>query len=178
MKGMKLMILLKLLYSFIKIGIFSFGGGYAMIPFIENEIISNNHWLEMNEFIDIIAIAQLTPGSIAINSATFVGYNIEGLKGSLITTFGVVLFPVIMVILLSIFFYKYKNSKFIKGILMGLHLAVISLIIIAALSVGKYAIVDFRGVFIAAVVLIFIQVIKVHYIYAILIAGSLGIILY
>lgn len=84
------MIYLKLFLSFVKIGLFSFGGGYAMIPLIQKEIESHG-WLTPSQFIDIIAIAEMTPGPIAINSATFVGYNTAGFLGGAVATFGVAL---------------------------------------------------------------------------------------
>lgn len=83
--------LLQLLFSFFKVGLFGFGGGYAILPLIQREIVSLHNWLTMDQFIDIVAISQVTPGPVAINAATFVGYKVAGLVGSLIATTGVVL---------------------------------------------------------------------------------------
>ena len=80
-------IIFKLFFSFLKIGTFSFGGGYAMLPFIEREIVTTNNWLSMPEFMDIIGISQMTPGPVAINSATFVGYKMQGVFGSIGSNF-------------------------------------------------------------------------------------------
>jgi len=82
-------ILFKLLFTFSKIGLFTFGGGYAMIPLMEKEIIQANKWLSMKEFVDIIAIAEVTPGPIAVNSATYVGYKMAGVWGAAFATVGV-----------------------------------------------------------------------------------------
>src|SRR5690554_4086258 len=90
-------ILINLFLSFFKIGVFAFGGGYAMIPLIEREIVKSNNWIRPSEFIDIIGISQMTPGPIAINSATFVGYKIGGVMGSIFATIGVVGFSFILV---------------------------------------------------------------------------------
>ena len=86
-----MMLLLKLFWSFLQIGLFTFGGGYAMLPLIQREIIDVNGWLTMEQFLDIVAVAEMTPGPIAINSATFVGYRVAGVLGSFAATFGVVL---------------------------------------------------------------------------------------
>ena len=87
---MYLLVLLNLFWSYFKIGLFSFGGGYAMIPLMELEIISRHGWLTAAEFADIIAIAETTPGPIAINSATYVGFRMAGIIGSIVATLGVV----------------------------------------------------------------------------------------
>ena len=85
------MILLKLFFSFIQIGLFSIGGGYAAMPLIQAQVVEANGWLTMNEFIDLITIAEMTPGPIAVNSATFVGIRIAGLPGAVVATFGCIL---------------------------------------------------------------------------------------
>ena len=83
-------LLIRLFIAFLKIGTFSFGGGYAMLPFIQKEIVESNTWISMSEFTDIIGISQMTPGPVAINSATFVGYKVGGIIGSIIATLGVI----------------------------------------------------------------------------------------
>ena len=90
-------ILFQLFFSFSKIGAFAFGGGYAMLPLIEHEIVINHHWITYNEFIDIIGISQMTPGPIAINASTFVGYKVGGVLGSITGTIGVVTISFILV---------------------------------------------------------------------------------
>ena len=92
---------LKLFLAFVKIGTFSFGGGYAMLPFIQREIVDNNNWININEFMDIIGISQMTPGPIAINSATFVGYKVLGVLGSIMATLGVIFTSFILVSIIS-----------------------------------------------------------------------------
>jgi len=102
------MIYLKLLFTFFKIGLFSFGGGYAMIPMIEKEIEANK-WLTSDEFVDIIAISEMTPGPISVNSATFVGYKTAGIFGGMFATLGVALPSLILILIISHFFLSLKN---------------------------------------------------------------------
>ena len=106
------MILLELFTAFLKIGAFGFGGGYAMLPLIEREIVTNNQWISYREFIDIIGISQMTPGPVAINSATFVGYKVAGIWGSVVATLGVVSFSFILVTIASHYIIKFKESRF------------------------------------------------------------------
>src|SRR5690554_2965445 len=130
-KEIKMMIYLELLFSFIKIGLFSFGGGYAMIPLIQKEIESNG-WLTPAEFGDIIAIAEMTPGPIAVNSATFVGYKTAGFFGGMIATFGVALPSLILVMIISSYFFKFKNHPLNDAVFYGVRPVIAGLIITAA----------------------------------------------
>lgn len=103
-------LLIRLFVAFLKIGTFSFGGGYAMLPFIQREIVNKNNWIDVNEFMDIIGISQMTPGPIAINSATFVGYDVSGVLGSIMATLGVVFTSFILVSIISKMLEKFKES--------------------------------------------------------------------
>ena len=102
-------LIIKLFFTFLKIGTFSFGGGYAMIPFIQREIITNNNWISSSTFMDIIGISQMTPGPVAINSATFVGYKVSGVFGSMAATLGVVTMSFILVSIDSKAMNKFKE---------------------------------------------------------------------
>src|SRR5665647_729629 len=102
--------LIKIFLSFLKIGAFSFGGGYAMLPVIQREIVQSNHWITSKQFIDIIGISQMTPGPIAINSATFVGFKVSGILGSIAATLGVVSFSFLLVSLANHYILKFKES--------------------------------------------------------------------
>jgi chromate transporter len=134
------MIYLKLLWSFLQIGLFSIGGGYAAIPLIQNQVVDRNGWLSMAEFADLITIAEMTPGPIAINSATFVGIRIAGVPGALIATFGSVLPSVIIVLTLAYIYGKYQNLVIMQGILSGLRPAVVAFITSAGISLFFLAI--------------------------------------
>lgn len=125
---------LNLFLSFVQIGIFSVGGGYSAIPLIQNQVVEKNNWLTMTEFADIVTIAEMTPGPILINVATFVGIRIGGVPGAVIATFGSILPSAIIVISLAYLFKKYSNLTAVKGILNGLRSAIVALIASAALS--------------------------------------------
>lgn len=129
------MIYLKLFLSFFQIGLFSFGGGYAALPLIEEQVVVQNNWLTMMGFTDIITISQMTPGPIAINAATFVGMQIGGFFGAIIATIGCITPSCIIVLILAILYQRYKELPIIQGILCGLRPAVIALIASAGVSI-------------------------------------------
>jgi len=170
--------LLELFFSFLKIGMFSFGGGYAMLPLIEREIVHNKHWISYKSFIDIIGIYQMKPGPIAINSATFVGYNVAGFKGSLMATLGVITFSFILVTVATHFIIKFKESNILKSALMGMRPALIGLIIYAFLNLASQSYIDLKSIIIGIITFILLLSKKIHPIIIIVIAGLLGIIFY
>jgi chromate transporter len=129
------MIYLQLLWSFIQIGLYSFGGGYAALPFIQQEVVHNRCWLTLTEFTDVITISQMTPGPIAINAASFVGRRVGGLLGSVMATFGNVLPSLFIILILAALFSRYRSLKVMDGILYGLRPAVVALIASAGLSI-------------------------------------------
>lgn len=129
------MIYIQLFLSFLKVGLFSVGGGYAAMPIIQSEAVIEHNWLSMNEFTDLITIAEMTPGPIAVNSATFVGIRIAGIPGALIATFGCIFPACILVSVLAFVYAKYKNISVIQGVLAGLRPAVVALIASAGLTI-------------------------------------------
>lgn len=129
------MILIKLFLSFLQVGLFSIGGGYAALPLIQQQVVEINHWLTNTEFTDLITISQMTPGPIAINSATFVGIQIAGIWGAIIATIGCVLPSTIIVLILAHIYYKYKKLTVVQGVLGGLKPAVVALITSAGISI-------------------------------------------
>lgn len=131
------MIYLSLFWAFFKVGAFSFGGGYAMIPLIKKEIIDIHHWLSVDQFLDIIAISQMTPGPIAINAATFVGYKVGGFWGSAAATIGVTSPSFLIIIILALLIIRYRHLPWLDAFFKGVRPAVIALIVQAAYSVGK-----------------------------------------
>ncbi|MBR3357996.1 MAG: chromate transporter [Solobacterium sp.] len=128
------MVLLQLFLSFMKIGVLSIGGGYAAMPLIQNEAVELHGWLTMTQFADIMTIAEMTPGPIAINSATFVGIQAAGIPGALVATAGCVLPSCIIVLTLAYIYYRFRGLSLIQGILAGLRPAVIAMIASAGLS--------------------------------------------
>lgn len=129
------MIYLQLFLSFLQIGVFSFGGGYAAMPLIQNQVVQLHPWLSQSEFTDLITISQMTPGPIAINSATFVGTRIAGMPGALAATAGCVLPSCILVTLLAKIYLKYRNLSLLQGVLKSLRPAVIAMIAAAGVSI-------------------------------------------
>lgn len=129
------MIYLKLFLSFLQVGLFSIGGGYAAIPLIQNQVVVTHGWLSMNEFTDLITIAEMTPGPIAVNSATFVGVRIAGIGGAVIATFGCILPSCIIVSALAYIYFRYKNMSLLQAILASLRPVVVALIASAGLSI-------------------------------------------
>lgn len=129
------MVYLQLFWSFFQVGLFSFGGGYAALPLIEEQVIHQNNWLSSTEFIDIVTISQMTPGPIAINTSSFVGTKVAGIPGSVIATLGCITPSCIIVILLARVYYKYKGIPLMQGILQGLRPAVVALIASAGLTI-------------------------------------------
>lgn len=168
-------LIIQLLFTFFKIGAFSFGGGYAMIPFIQKEIIEKNGWLTNSEFVDIIGISQMTPGPISINAATFVGYKVYGILGSIFATLGITLVSFILVSIASKAMEKFKESKILKGALLGMRPVLIALIINAFVSLAKEAYVDVKSIVITMIIGGCLISKRIHPILTIVIAGLLGI---
>ena len=127
--------ILKLFWSFFQIGLFSFGGGYAAMPLIQNQVVDANGWLGMTEFMDLVTISQMTPGPIAINSATFVGIRIAGVSGALAATLGCVLPSGVIVIVLARLYLKYRNMTLLQEILNSLRPAVVAMIASSGISI-------------------------------------------
>ena len=131
----KIMILLQLFLSFLQIGAFSFGGGYAAMPLIQNQVVELHHWLTIPEFTDLITISQMTPGPIAINSATFVGIKIAGLPGAIIATLGCILPSCLIVTIIAWLYLKFRQMESLQSILNVLRPAVVALIASAGFTI-------------------------------------------
>ena len=141
------MILLELFWNFFQIGLFTVGGGYASLPLIQSRIVDVNGWMTLNEFTDLIAISQMTPGPIGINAATFVGTRVAGIPGALAATIGNVTPAVIMISILAYIYNKYGQLRFIKGVLGALRPVVVALIASAAVTILLLAVTDANQVF-------------------------------
>lgn len=138
--------LLDLYLTFFKVGLFSFGGGYAALPLIQQEVVGANSWLSLSEFNDLITISQMTPGPIAVNSATFVGVRVGGILGGLVATLGCVTPSAIIVGILAYFYKKYKDLDSISNVLYFLRPAIISMILIAGVDILMTALFDTRAI--------------------------------
>lgn len=129
------MIYLELFLSFLEVGLFSIGGGYAAIPIIQNQVVEKYAWLSLNEFTDLITIAEMTPGPIAVNSATFVGIKIAGILGAIVSTLAVILPSLFIVSILANLYFKYRNIDFMQKILGILRPVIVALIASAGLAI-------------------------------------------
>ncbi len=172
------MIYLKLFLSFFKIGAFSFGGGYAMLPLIQKEIIEIHGWFTGQEFIDMIAIAEMTPGPIAINSATFLGYKVGGILGSILATTAVVLPSFIVMFTMVHFFSKFQDSPYLQWAFKGIRPVVFGLIAAAGVSVAMDTFIDIKSILIGLAIFYLVTFKKLHPILSIGLAGFIGILLY
>lgn len=130
------MIFFKLFYTFFKIGAFTFGGGYAMLPLIQAEVV-NNGWISSEKIVNFIAVSESTPGPFAINIATYIGMEKGGFLGAFCSTLGVVLPSFIVILIVAHFFEKFKSNKYVDGVMSGLKPAVVGLILSAVVSIGQ-----------------------------------------
>jgi len=174
------MLILNIFLSFFKIGLFSFGGGYVMLPLIEKEIIQGNAWLTHSQFIDIIAIAEMTPGPVSINLATFVGYKIAGIPGAFVSTIGVIMPSLVIILILVKFLSKFYELPIVQSIFRGLRPAIIALIGLAFIMVAETSIFfdDLRSIGIAVAAFIVLTLTRINPVLIILGGGLAGFILY
>ena len=129
--------LLKLFTTFFKIGLFTFGGGYAMIPLIEREVIEKKRWIEKNDFLDMLVLAQSTPGPIAVNTAVFVGYKVAGVLGAIAATLGTVLPSFMVIVSLALFFAEVRENLYVDAAFRAMRPAVVALIVAPLIGLVK-----------------------------------------
>ena len=140
------MILYELFWIFVQIGLFSIGGGYAAMPLIQHQVVDLHPWLSMQQFADIMAIAEMTPGPIAINSATFVGIQVAGFPGAVVATIGCVFPSCVIVMTLAYIYYRFRGLSIVQGILAGLRPAVVAMIASAGISLLVMALYGDRAI--------------------------------
>ena len=174
------MIYLKLFLTFFKIGLFNFGGGYAMISFIQNEVVFKHAWLTTSEFTDIVAVSQVTPGPVGINLATYTGYTAAGdAWGSAVATIAVCLPSFLLMLLASRYFLKHQHARPVEDVFAGLRPAVVGLIAAAALVLcNAENFVDYQSVLLFAASFLAVWKFKIGPISVIACAGALGFVLY
>ena len=187
-----MMLLFKLFITFFKIGLFTFGGGYAMIPMISDEVIAAG-WTTQQMLTDFIAISESTPGTFAINVATFIGMEQMGVVGAIAATLGVILPSFIIILIIAKFFVKASENKYFKSFLWGVRPVVVGLIMAATFSIAQSQLVtttifntfggfmdavDWRAVGIFVCVFIISKLKKLHPIWYIMMAGAAGAVLY
>lgn len=173
---MKIKTLWQLFLTFFKIGAFTFGGGYAMIPLIQKETVENKNWVTDDDILDIIAIAESTPGPIAINSSTFVGYRVGGFWGAFFATFGMVLPSFTIILLISYVLREFQEIRAVQLAFMGIRAGVLALIIKALYSMYRQAPKGLVSYIVMALSFILAAFIDLNVIYVIIICAVIGLV--
>lgn len=169
--------LLELFKAFCRIGGLTFGGGYAMLPMLEKEVVENKKWATSEELLDYYAVGQATPGVIAVNTATFIGYKVRGIKGAFFATAGVVFPSFIIIMIVATFLRSFAEYTLLQNALSGIRVAVTVLVLNAIIKLWKNSVVDKVGIAIFIAVFIIGAFLKVSPIYIIISTSILGIIL-
>ena len=163
-----------LFFTFMKIGCFTLGGGMAMVPIMEAEITQKNHWLTREEFLDILAVSQATPGILAVNMASHIGYKISGIKGAIWSSIGNILPSFVIILLIAFFFSAFKENVWVEAIFKGIRPAVVALIALPVFTMAKSAKLSKQNFWIPIVSTIRIWAIGVSPVWIILFAGLGG----
>lgn len=169
--------LIKLFTTFFLIGLFTIGGGYVMIPVIQKEVLLNG-WLTSQQFNELLAIAEMTPGPVAINMATFVGYKMNGIWGAIFATTGVVLPSFLIILLIAIAYEKYKKNKFVRKFMSGILPAVSAIIASAAITIGKDAINSPLALILLICTFTILYKTKLNLVFVLLISGIIGLFIF
>lgn len=165
----------KLFTTFFKIGLFTIGGGYAMIPLIERDVVERNKWLEREEFTDLLAVAQSVPGVFAVNMSVYIGYKLRGIAGSIVAAIGNILPSVLIILSIALFFSAFRENEIVSNIFKGMRPAVVALIAVPVFSVAKSAKLSLKNVWIPVIAALLIVVLGVSPVYVIIIAATAGI---
>ena len=167
--------LLTLFGLFFKIGAFTFGGGYAMIPIFEREFVTNRGWITSEDMLNYVAISQSTPGVIAVNMATFIGYRRRGLLGALCATRGVIIPSIIVITIIAAFISNFSEYLYVQKALAGINIAVAVILTSAVWELGKKSVVDIIGFILALLAFLSVVVFKINSIWLILFSLVVGI---
>ena len=166
--------LLQIFWSFFKIGLFTFGGGFAMIPLIERDVVERNCWVTKEEFVDLLAVAQSAPGVFAVNISTFVGYKLRGKVGAVVASLGNVLPSVIIILLIAAFFSSFSDNEMVNNIFKGVRPAVVALIAAPVFTMAKSARIGWTNVWIPVLSALLIVLFGVSPVYVIMAAVAGG----
>ncbi len=175
------MLMVNLFLAFLQVGLFSFGGGYAALPIIQNKLINVYGWMSVSEFSDVVTLSQMTPGPLSINAATFVGMKQAGILGSIIATYAMVIPSIILCLIMSYFYYKYRDISIVSKVLKILRGTVVGLILVGGIQLMQSSLFvefDIFSYIIFTVVVIAILKFKVDSMVSILISGVLGVFLF
>ncbi|MBR6068864.1 MAG: chromate transporter [Bacteroidales bacterium] len=164
----------ELFWTFFKIGAFTIGGGYAMIPLMEQEIVDKRKWLDRDEFMDTMSLAQSMPGVFAVNMATNIGFRTRGYIGAITAILGNVLMPIVMIIAIAMFFKQFSDNLIVESIFKGIRPAVVALIAAPVFKMAKTAKISWRNFWIPVVAALLIWLLGVSPVIIILVAGVGG----
>ncbi|WP_018526768.1 chromate transporter [Alkalispirochaeta alkalica] len=167
----------QLFFSFFSVGWVSFGGGYAILPVIQSVVVTGRGWLTTGEFVDLIAISQMTPGPVAINTATFVGYRMAGVPGAALATVGLITPPAIVSSVLCLLMRRHRDTAVVSGMLAALKPALIALILYSAVVVGQVAFTGYATVLVALAGLAVLFFSGIHPLWVILASAGAGVFL-
>ena len=160
--------------TFFKIGLFTLGGGYAMIPVIEAEVVDKKHWVSREEFLDVIAVAQSCPGVLAINVSVFLGYRLRKVKGALSASLGTALPSFLIILAIAMFFHQFKDNHVVASIFRGIRPAVVALIAVPTFKLGRSAQVTFTNCWIPVLTALLVWKMGISPILVVLLAGVGG----
>ena len=163
-------------WIFFRFGAFTIGGGYAMLPLIEQEMVDKQHWVDRSEIIDVFAVAQSIPGVIAINSSMFVGYKLAGLVGAFVAALGVILPSFITILIIGYFMIGFKDNPYLSKAFTGVRAGVTGMIALSAINLGRSVIINKTCLYIALIAFIGIAFLNIHAIWAIVGGALAGII--
>ena len=166
--------LAELIKTFFKIGIFTLGGGYAMIPLIEEEVVNKKQWVSKDEMLDLIAIAQSCPGVFAINIATFIGYKLNKVRGAIATTLGTALPSFLIILAIAFFFKQFEDNRIVAAIFRGIRPAVVALIAVPTFRLGQRAKLNWFTIWIPVISALAIWALGISPIWIIIVAGVGG----
>lgn len=169
--------LFEMFITFFKIGAFAFGGGYAMIPMVQEEIVTKRNWIEKDEFLDAMAVAQGSPGAMAVNMSIFVGYKIKGPIGAVVATLGSILPSFFIILIVAKYLYQYRDNPILDRMFLGIKPAIVALIVSAVYTLGRNARLVRGEVVISIITVILIGFLDINPIFLIL-AGGIGSIIY
>src|SRR5690625_592968 len=173
----KTKLLWDIFFTFFKISPVSFGGGYAMIPLLERAVTTDKKWVKQKVIADILVMGQTIPGSIAVNTATFIGYRLSGVAGAIVGTLGIITPTFIIILLLATLFLNFQHNPVVQAAFMGIRPAIVALIAYAAITIGKTAIFNKTTGIIAGISTLLFLFVPIHPIFILLAGGMTGLLL-
>jgi chromate transporter len=168
-------ILLDLFVTFLKIGTFTVGGGPSMIPLIEKKAVHEKKWISKEDFVDMLALAQTAPGPIAIDASAYVGYRVAGIPGSICAVLGSIFTGYLAIIVIVIYFTNMNDNKIVQGVFMGIRPAVVALLAVPALTIGKSTKINRKTIIIPIITIVLVVVFNITPIYLIIVSAIMGI---